>query len=224
MCSCAPQRWRSRWPCPCLKKHKIFNFKHKKLRKIQLIKNIQKKHKNLVENMLMSPDSSSADPDPYPMTVPSIPSMIQVPECTQSHGGSQAVIKPQHIQIVDYKKIELSPNGYLSPTKLPQPVYHQKTMVPKSEEDLNLGKSLIYVDTLISVSMGLIMWESEWERVEGQSFYYSCWLNFVSCFSFSERAGNDLEIQNLAAVCVEARVLTPKTEWKSSTFDRIGSF
>ena len=91
--------------------------------------------------MLMSPDSSSADPDPFPSSISSTPSMIQVPECTQSHGGAQAPIKPHHIQIVDYKKIEPS-NGYMSPTKvLPQPVYHPKqTMVPKSEEDLNLGK------------------------------------------------------------------------------------
>jgi hypothetical protein len=97
--------------------------------------------------MLMSPDSSSADPDPLPASCPSAPSMIQVPECTQSHGGS-TVIKAHHIQIMDYaKKLEPASlaGGYmdmLSPTaKLHQPVFHQKpAMVPKSEEDLNLGE------------------------------------------------------------------------------------
>lgn len=93
----------------------------------------------------MSPDSSSADPDPIPSTCPSA-SMIQVPECTQSHGGASsgpAVIKPHHIQIVDYKKIEPASNGYMSPTKIHPPVFHQKpSMGPKSEEDLNLGNGL----------------------------------------------------------------------------------
>lgn len=43
---------------------------------------------------------------------------------------------------MDYKKVETTTNGYISPTKIhQQPVYHQKpSMVPKSEEDLNLGK------------------------------------------------------------------------------------
>jgi hypothetical protein len=95
----------------------------------------------------MSPDSSSADQlDPISISCPSVPSMIQVPECTQSHGGPAVVniIKPHHIQIVDYKKAEPLTNGYLSPTKMvhqPQ-IFHQKSsMVPKSEEDLNLGKA-----------------------------------------------------------------------------------
>jgi hypothetical protein len=71
--------------------------------------------------------------------------MIQVPECTQSHGGTAVVniIKPHHIQIVDYKKAEPLANGYLSPTKMvhqPQIFHHKSSMVPKSEEDLNLGK------------------------------------------------------------------------------------
>ena len=88
--------------------------------------------------MIMSPDSSSADPDPISSSCPSVQSMIQVPECTQSHGGP-AIIK-QHLQNLDYKNIETT-NGYISPTKLHQPVYHQKpSMVPKSDEDLNLGK------------------------------------------------------------------------------------
>lgn len=91
--------------------------------------------------MLMSPDSSSADPDPIQSSYSSAPSMIQVPECTQSHGGSPTIIKPHHIQIVDYKKIEQSTNGYLSPTKVHTPVFHQKpSMGSKSDEDLNLGK------------------------------------------------------------------------------------
>lgn len=95
--------------------------------------------------MLMSPDSSSADPDPIQSSYHSAPSMIQVPECTQSHGGSvPTIIKPHHIQIVDYKKIEPSTNGYMSPTKVHAPVFHQKptSMGPKSDEDLNLGKHL----------------------------------------------------------------------------------
>lgn len=94
--------------------------------------------------MLMSPDSSSADPDPISSSCPSAPSMIQVPECTQSHGGGiPSIIKPQHLQIMDYKKCEPTQNGYLtSATKLHPPVFHQKPsgMVPKSDEDLNLGK------------------------------------------------------------------------------------
>lgn len=85
----------------------------------------------------MSPDSSSADPDPISSSCPSVPSMIQVPECTQSHGPP---MKTHHNQIMDYKKIEPTTNGYISPTKILQPVYHQKpSMVSKSEEDLNLG-------------------------------------------------------------------------------------
>jgi hypothetical protein len=67
--------------------------------------------------------------------------MIQVPECTQSHGGS-TVIKAHHIQLGDYnKKIEVA-NSYLSPTsKLHQPaLYPKPALVPKSEEDLNLGE------------------------------------------------------------------------------------
>lgn len=88
----------------------------------------------------MSPDSSSADPDPISSSCPSVASMIQVPECTQSHGGPP-IIKAQIHQTLDYKKIETTTNGYLSPTKLHQPVFHQKpSMVSKSEEDLNLGK------------------------------------------------------------------------------------
>lgn len=94
--------------------------------------------------MLMSPDSSSADPDPLPIPCSSLLSMIQVPECTQSHGGP--VIKSHNIQIVDYKKSEILTNGYLSsPTKLmsQSSVFHQKpSMMPKNEEDLNLGNDL----------------------------------------------------------------------------------
>lgn len=95
----------------------------------------------------MSPDSSSADPDPIPSSCLSPPSMIQVPECTQSHGGGLsgpgAVIKPHQIQIMDYKKIEPALGDYMpSPPKVHQSIFHQKpAMVPKSEEDLNLGKS-----------------------------------------------------------------------------------
>lgn len=90
----------------------------------------------------MSPDSSSADPDPISSSCPSLPSMIQVPECTQSH-GVPPVIKTQPLHILDYKKVETT-NGYISPTKIhQQPMFHQKpSMVPKSEEDLNLGKGM----------------------------------------------------------------------------------
>lgn len=88
--------------------------------------------------MLMSPDSSSADPADMPTSCPSGPSMIQVPECTQSHGGP-TVIKAHHIQLLDYNK-KLEP-AMLPTAKLHPPVYHQKpAMVPKSEEDLNLGE------------------------------------------------------------------------------------
>lgn len=116
--------------------------------------------------MLMSPDSSSAaDPDPIlachtTVLQSSLPSsVIQVPECTQSHGGSQTVVT-QHVpqppivhhvkvtQFVDYKKIE-TPNGYnMTTTQTGKPVlvqqtqiYHQKPshVSQKSDEDLNLG-------------------------------------------------------------------------------------
>lgn len=91
--------------------------------------------------MLMSPDSSSADPDPYHSTLSSTPSMIQVPECTQSHGtGLPVILKQQIVQNLEYKKVDHSINGFTSPAKAPQPVYPQKIMGPKSDEDLNLGK------------------------------------------------------------------------------------
>jgi hypothetical protein len=66
--------------------------------------------------------------------------MIQVPECTQSHGGP--TVKAHHIQLGDYgKKVEVG-NSYFPPTsKLLQPVsYPKPALVPKSEEDLNLGE------------------------------------------------------------------------------------
>lgn len=116
-------------------------------------------------NMLMSPDSSSADPDPIQSSYHSVPSMIQVPECTQSHGGSAPVIiKPHHIQIVDYKKIEQSTNGYMSPTKVQAtPVFHQKpSMGPKSDEDLNLGKQLTWLWRGFCLRTGLISCASKW--------------------------------------------------------------
>lgn len=91
----------------------------------------------------MSPDSSSADPDPYHSTLSSTPSMIQVPECTQSHGtGLPVILKQQIVQNLEYKKVDHSLNGYTSPAKAPQPVYPQKIMGPKSDEDLNLGKEI----------------------------------------------------------------------------------
>lgn len=84
--------------------------------------------------MLMSPDSSSADPDPISPSCLSSPAMIQVPECTQSHGGS--IAKPMHI--VDYNK-KLEPADF-GPKLHQVPIFHQKSaMVPKSDEDLNLG-------------------------------------------------------------------------------------
>lgn len=128
-------------------------YRHwRKLNKLRKY-NSEGKHKensfivNSFAIMLMSPDSSSADPDPIPSSCLSPPSMIQVPECTQSHGGGlsgpAAVIKPHQIQIVDYKKIEPALGDYLSPPpKVHQSIFHQKpAMVPKSEEDLNLGKA-----------------------------------------------------------------------------------
>lgn len=145
--------------------------------------------------MLMSPDSSSADPDPITSSCPSSLSMIQVPECTQSHGGGGSAVKSHHIQVVDYKKIEPVTNGYMSPTKVHQPVFHQKpTMVPKSDEDLNLGKIIFLGPNRISNHvLSLTKWGQLGEKVSKRaiikvgggrvSFYYSCWLNSLCCFS-----------------------------------------
>lgn len=111
--------------------------------------------------MLMSPDSSSADQlDPISVSCPSVPSMIQVPECTQSHGGPVNITKSHHIQIMDYKKAEPISNGYLSPTKVvhqPQIFQQKSAMTPKSEEDLNLGKKMknfanIFINSLNGVN------------------------------------------------------------------------
>lgn len=96
--------------------------------------------------MLMSPDSSSADLDPIPINSchSVVHSMIQVPECTQSHGGPANMLKSHHIQVVDYTKIEPLTNGYLSPTKMVHtPIFQQKSAMTKAEEDLNLGNQLL---------------------------------------------------------------------------------
>lgn len=114
--------------------------------------------------MLMSPDSSSADPDPIASSCPSGLAMIQVPECTQSHGGSVAVKPQHHAQIMDYKKLE--PSLFMSPTKIHhQPVYQKPSMGPKTDEDMNLGN-----DSCRVKRTGLIGWESEWEIEWGKSF------------------------------------------------------
>lgn len=114
--------------------------------------------------MLMSPDSSSADPDPIASSRPSGLAMIQVPECTQSHGGSVAVKPQHHAQIMDYKKLE--PSLFMSPTKLHhQPAYQKPSMGPKTDEDMNLGNDSCGVNRT-----GLIGWESEWESEWSTSF------------------------------------------------------
>lgn len=77
--------------------------------------------------------------------------MIQVPECTQSHGGP--TVKAHHIQLGDYgKKVEVG-NSYFPPTsKLLQPVsYPKPALVPKSEEDLNLGEWIFNVTRVHSL-------------------------------------------------------------------------
>jgi hypothetical protein len=108
----------------------------------------------------MSPDSSSSEVDPRPHTnLNHAPiQMIQVPECTQSHGGplklQQQLQQPQqpqqqqqqqHVIHVDYAKkltegIAKMANSH---HQQQQPsVFHQKPalMQPhKTDEELNLG-------------------------------------------------------------------------------------
>lgn len=108
--------------------------------------------------MLMSPDSSSAEVDsrPQPQMQCGPIQMIQVPECTQSHGGPQKIQsvaqlqqqqqqqqQQHHIIHVDYnKKLGINENGFKISHQQPTTVFHQKPSViqQKSDEDLNLGK------------------------------------------------------------------------------------
>lgn len=103
----------------------------------------------------MSPDSSSSEVDPRPQPTANCGpiQMIQVPECTQSHGGlklQQQQQQQQHIIHADYsKKLNSntnsdSNNGFT--TKInhqqQQPIFHQKPasiVQHKSDEELNLG-------------------------------------------------------------------------------------
>jgi hypothetical protein len=94
--------------------------------------------------MLMSPDSSSAEIDSHSTTSMSCGpiQMIQVPECTQSHG----IQLPKHVIHVDYAK--KSDNDFMSPTKpINASVFHHKPqhsvngiVQQKSDEELNLGE------------------------------------------------------------------------------------
>ncbi|KAL7012921.1 hypothetical protein ACKWTF_015109 [Chironomus riparius] len=106
--------------------------------------------------MLMSPDSSSAEVDsrPQPQMQCGPIQMIQVPECTQSHGGPQKIQsvaqlqqqqqqqqQQHHIIHVDYnKKLGINENGFKISHQQPTTVFHQKPSViqQKSDEDLNL--------------------------------------------------------------------------------------
>ncbi|CRL08093.1 CLUMA_CG020927, isoform A [Clunio marinus] len=90
--------------------------------------------------MLMFPDSSSADQEPLPMSRSSILSMIQVPECTQSHGDSTtSVMKKVHcLQMSDCEIVNPSKNEYMSSIKSQQIMQQKPNLSSKSEEDLNL--------------------------------------------------------------------------------------
>lgn len=109
----------------------------------------------------MSPDSSSSEVDQRPLTTLNHApiQMIQVPECTQSHGGAlklnpqhqlpspthQQQPPPQqqqqhHVIHVDYAK-KLEAGITKMSAHQPATVFHQKPSVVqhKSDEELNLG-------------------------------------------------------------------------------------
>ena len=97
----------------------------------------------------MSPDSSSAEIDSRPQTnVQCGPiQMIQVHECTQSHGQQklQQISQQQsqhHAIQVDYVKKLGNDNGYKITQHQPTTVFHQKPTIvqQKSDEELNLCK------------------------------------------------------------------------------------
>lgn len=156
--------------------------------------------------MLMSPDSSSADPDPIASSRPSGLAMIQVPECTQSHGGSAANKPQHHVQIMDYKKLE--PSLFMSPTKLHhQPAYQKPSMGPKTDEDMNLGN-----DSCVVNRTGLIGWESEWEIRVGDELW-------VVDSIFHVRAVNDLEyIETLTVLVREEKKVRPSPSLRLCLF------
>ncbi|KAG5667414.1 hypothetical protein PVAND_015395 [Polypedilum vanderplanki] len=109
--------------------------------------------------MLMSPDSSSSEVDPRPITtINHTPiQMIQVPECTQSHGGvvlklqhhhqpiQQQQQQQHHVIHVDYSK-KINDGGLTKINNHHPTVFHQKPTNPmvqqqqqqKTDEELNL--------------------------------------------------------------------------------------
>lgn len=102
--------------------------------------------------MLMSPDSSSAEVDSRPQTTIQCGpiQMIQVPECTQSHGIPQNLKtlpqQSQHVIHVDHysstkKQLETGYKVQQQQPQQPQQVFHQKPSIvqQKTDEELNLG-------------------------------------------------------------------------------------